>query len=155
MDGDKGSSEEQKVTALKASEIIEGGLPPKAEWQIDPGSVNFEDPLLECVYMLASMMSRPMSVEALKAGLPHSGAQFTPDLAVRAAERAGLTARTVRRATIKEIQPVTLPCLLLLKHGGSCILLNYTKLGKATIPIPEGRGKKELTLDELQEQHQG
>ncbi|MEH6630461.1 MAG: type I secretion system permease/ATPase [Halopseudomonas aestusnigri] len=155
MDGDKGSNEEQKVAALKASEIIDGGLPPKAEWQMDPGSVNFEDPLLECVYMLASMMSRPISVEALKAGLPHSGAQFTPDLAVRAAERAGLTARTVRRATIKEIQPVTLPCILLLKQGGSCILLNYTKQGKATIAIPEGRGQKELPLEELQEQFTG
>ncbi|KKJ76495.1 ABC transporter [Kiloniella litopenaei] len=134
---------------------MEDGVPPKEEWQVDPGSVNFEDPLLECVYMLASMMQRPISVEALKAGLPHSDAHFTPDLAVRAAERAGLTARTVRRAKIEDIQPVTLPCIILLKQGGACILLNYTKSGKASIAIPEGRGQKEITVAELQEQYTG
>ncbi|WP_120496104.1 type I secretion system permease/ATPase [Kiloniella sp. EL199] len=148
-------AKQQATDALKASEVIEGGVPPKAEWQVDPGSVNFEDPLLECVYMLASMMQRPISVEALKAGLPHSDAHFTPDLAVRAAERAGLTARTVRRATIEDIQPVTLPCIVLLKQGGACILLNYTKSGKANIAIPEGRGQKEITVAELQEQYTG
>ena len=151
----KGTAKEQKKEALKASDVIEDGVPPKEEWQVDPGSVNFEDPLLECVYMLASMMQRPISVEALKAGLPHSDAHFTPDLAVRAAERAGLTARTVRRAKIEDIQPVTLPCIILLKQGGACILLNYTKSGKASIAIPEGRGQKEITVAELQEQYTG
>ncbi|MCZ4280662.1 type I secretion system permease/ATPase [Kiloniella laminariae] len=155
MDGDKVSSDEQKAAVLKPADVIEGGLPPKAEWQLDPGSVNFEDPLLECVFMLASMMQRPISVEALKAGLPHSGAQFSPDLAVRAAERAGLTARTVRRATIKDIQPMTLPCILLLKKGGACILLSYDASGTASIAVPEGRGEKTVPLAELQEQYLG
>ncbi|WP_020591928.1 type I secretion system permease/ATPase [Kiloniella laminariae] len=155
MDGDKVSGDEQKAAVLKPSDVIEGGLPPKAEWQLDPGSVNFEDPLLECVFMLASMMQRPISVEALKAGLPHSGAQFSPDLAVRAAERAGLTARTVRRATIKDIQPMTLPCILLLKQGGACILLSYNPSGTASIAVPEGRGEKSVPLAELQEQYMG
>ena len=148
-------AKEQKKEALKPTDVIEDGVPPKEEWQVDPGSVNFEDPLLECVHMLASMMQRPISVEALKAGLPHSDAHFTPDLAVRAAERAGLTARTVRRAKIEDIQPVTLPCVVLLKQGGACILLNYTKSGKANIAIPEGRGQREITTAELQEQYTG
>ncbi|WP_417454372.1 type I secretion system permease/ATPase [Kiloniella sp.] len=148
-------TKEQKKEALKPTDVIEDGVPPKEEWQVDPGSVNFEDPLLECVHMLASMMQRPISVEALKAGLPHSDAHFTPDLAVRAAERAGLTARTVRRAKIEDIQPVTLPCVVLLKQGGACILLNYTKSGKANIAIPEGRGQREITVAELQEQYTG
>ena len=87
---------------------------------------------------MASQLERPISAEALKAGLPRAAERFTPELAVRAAERAGIEARITSRPKIRGILPVTLPCILLLKGGGACVLLGYQGSDKAEVTIPEG-----------------
>lgn len=127
---------------------------PKREWDLTPQQVDFEDPLLGCVHMLATMVERPISVEALKAGLPYSTGLFTPSLAVRAAERAGMSAKVVRRASIDKIQPVTLPCILLLKNAGACVYVERNR-GHAVVLLPESRGRKSIPLDELGEEFTG
>jgi len=125
-------------------------------WEITPASVDYEEPLVACLSMLAGLLQRPISPAALKAGLPHAEERFTPELAVRAAERAGIGARVVHRPKLKQILPVTLPCVLLLKAGNACILLNYPDDRTAEVIVPEGGGRKvKLTLAELQEQYTG
>ena len=127
------------------------------DWEVAPSLVDFEDPLIISLSLLAALLQRPFSTEALKAGLPLGERRFTPDLAVRAAERAGLGASVVRRAKLRQIQPVTLPCILLLKSGNACILMEFEK-GKADakVVIPEGGGtKKSIAVDALQEQYTG
>ncbi|WP_343560014.1 type I secretion system permease/ATPase [Kiloniella sp. b19] len=150
------SPETQENSNISVDQLLEGynSQNEVKEWDVNPHSVDFEDPLLECVYMLAAMLQRPISVEALKAGLPHASEHFTPDLAVRAAERAGMTAKVVSRKTVRQIQPVTLPCILLLKNAGACVLLEYTD-NVATIAVPEGHGRKQIPTDELEEQFTG
>src|SRR3546814_17543153 len=105
--------------------------------------------------MLAGLLQRPISSEALKAGLPHANEAFTPELAVRAAERAGLSARIVRRPHLTRILPVTLPCILLLKGGTCCVLQNVSR-SQADILLPEAGGtSKTVAVAELQEQYTG
>jgi len=126
------------------------------DWQIAPAAVDFVEPLLSCLTTLAGLLQRPISAEALRAGLPQTDRQVTPELAVRAAERAGLEARITRRPKLRQILPVTLPCILLLKGANACVLLRYLEDGRAEIVLPEGgMVKKAVDLAELEPQYTG
>ena len=126
------------------------------DWQIAPAAVDFVEPLLGCLTTLAGLLQRPISAEALRAGLPQTDRQVTPELAVRAAERAGLEARITRRPKLRQILPVTLPCILLLKGANACVLLRYLEDGRAEIVLPEGgMVKKAVDLAELEPQYTG
>ncbi len=143
----------RKAEALHTEDLLEA---PKSEWHVAPSMVDFEDPLVQCVTILATLLQRPISAEALKAGLPHAEQRFTPELAVRAAERAGLTARVVRRPKLKAIQQVTLPCILLLKGSGACVLTQVKARKTAEIMVPEGGGgTKTIDIEELEEEYLG
>ncbi|MGF1594632.1 MAG: type I secretion system permease/ATPase [Kiloniellaceae bacterium] len=139
---------------LRPDEIIET-VETEKNWTVAPALVDFEDPLVRCLSILAGLLQRPISSEALKAGLPRANEAFTPELAVRAAERAGLSARVVRRPQLAKILPVTLPCILLLK-GGTCCVLQNVGGGHADILLPEAGGtSKTVPLADLQPQHTG
>ncbi|WP_420347590.1 type I secretion system permease/ATPase [Pelagibius sp.] len=138
---------------LRAKDVIEDAS--DKDWAIAPSSVDFEDPLVRSLSLLAGLLQRPISVEALKAGLPHAQEAFTPELAVRSAERAGLSARVVRRPQLSKILPVTLPCILLLKGGNCCVLIELAN-GQADVLLPEAGGtSKSLDMRALQEQFTG
>ncbi|MES9967850.1 MAG: hypothetical protein ABW074_11350, partial [Sedimenticola sp.] len=77
--------------SVEQEEHIEQG------WDHPRDGSTFDDPLLECLVMLSRIEGRPMSADALKAGLPLVDYRLTPELFPRAAERAGLTSRLVRR----------------------------------------------------------
>ena len=95
-----------------------------------------DDPLLFCLVALTQLLERPASPEALKAGLPLEDGRLTPDLAVRAAARAGLSARLVRR-DLAGISDVTLPCILLLEGRGACVLVERRAGERALVVLPE------------------
>ena len=136
---------------LKTADVLEAG----ADWEVTPATVDFVDPLLASLVTLTAQLERPVSAEALRAGLPQDAAHFTPDLAVRAAERAGLSARITRRK-LSQILPVTLPCILLLKGQNACVLTRYIRPGEAEVVVPEGgRTSKTLTIKALEEQYTG
>ncbi len=143
------------AAALSAGDLLE----PAAEtpnWQVAPSAVDYEDPLVTCLSLLAGLLQRPISAEALKAGLPHAEESFTPELAIRAAERAGISAAIMHRPKVKNILPVTLPCILLLKGSNCCIMMGYASKTEVSIVLPEGGGtKKTVSLDELQQQYTG
>jgi len=75
-------------------------------------------------------------------------------LFTRAAERAGLTSRLLRRP-LQKISNLVLPAVLLLKDGNACVLLaknaeNYT------VVLPETEsGEKIVSVAELQASYSG
>ncbi len=114
-------------------------------WPIAAGPV---DPLLQCLTIMAALFERPRGAEALSAGLPLVENRLTPELFVRAAARAGLSAATDRRP-LHKIPNYTLPCVLLLAGRNACILRRIEN-GVAEVILPEsGRGTTRLPLAEL------
>lgn len=120
------------------------------------GSVTgINDPLFVSLSILAGILGHPVSHEALRAGLPVGTSSINPALCLRAAERAGLTARLMRRAAITDIAPITLPCILLLKDDGACVLRAIDDEGIASILLPESGGEKFIPVDELDRDYLG
>jgi ATP-binding cassette subfamily C protein LapB len=143
--------------APAAAAVSDAGdaVPAFGRWNITPKATGLDDPLLGCLVILAQMLERPASAEALKAGLPLDQGRLTPDLALRAAERAGLSARLMRRP-LARISALTLPCVLLLDGRDACVLVEWLAGGRARIVLPEtGRGSLELPRAELAGRYTG
>ncbi|PUB91266.1 MAG: hypothetical protein DBP01_03295 [gamma proteobacterium symbiont of Ctena orbiculata] len=92
------------------------------EWKHPTDGSAFDDPLLDCLVFLTRYYGRVHSHDALRAGLPLENHRLTPELFLRAAERAQLSARIVRRS-IQKINSLVLPAVLLLKNRQSCVLM--------------------------------
>lgn len=113
------------------------------------------DPLLSSLETLAYLLDRPTSADALKAGLPLEDGLLTPELFERAAARAGLSARLVRRP-LAQIDAADLPCVLLLADRRSCVLAAGNHGGRLQIIRPEtGRGVEEIDEARLAELYEG
>lgn len=127
------------------------------EWVIRSGLVDFEESLLSCLALLTVILQKPISKQALKAGLPNADMQFTPDMCVRAADRAGFSASIVHRPSLKKISALTLPCILLLKEQSAVVVLSIDhKKGMAEIAISEtGQGSQKIPLADLQKHYMG
>src|SRR5690348_4540051 len=77
------------------------------EWQTrTPGKQ--DDPLLDCLLLVSRIRGKRVSGEALVAGLPLEEGRLTLELFTRAASRAGLAAKTVKRG-LSEISELVLP----------------------------------------------
>lgn len=115
----------------------------------------FADPLLGCLEIVARYYDRGMSRQAFIAGLPVVDGQLTARLFPRAAQRAGLSARVVRRPLAK-LPKMLLPAIILLKDGSAYVLLKVGASGEAHILIPEtGAGVEKTTLPELESRYSG
>jgi ATP-binding cassette subfamily C protein LapB len=114
------------------------------------------DPLLECLLLLAEHHHRPVSRAGLRAGLPLAGGPLTPALFVRAAGRAGLSARVLRRPLAALPAPL-LPAVVLLHDGGGWVLVGLDAAGGvATVRQPEqGGAVLELPLAALEARYRG
>ena len=108
------------------------------------------DPLLSCLVELTHLHGRPSTRAALSAGLPLEHGNLTPSLFGRAAARAGLSSKIVRRA-LADIDGALLPVILLLKGDEACVLLGWSADGaNARLLFPEtGQGEVTLGRDEL------
>lgn len=126
-----------------------------ADWSIRRPDATIDDPLLGCLVALTHLLERPTSAQALTAGLPLVGGRLTPDLFPRAAERAGLSARLLRRP-LGTIDNVVLPCVLLLRDRRAVLLVRRDGHGEAEIVLPEtGGGSTVLSEAELAERYTG
>ncbi|MDH5435881.1 MAG: ABC transporter transmembrane domain-containing protein, partial [Gammaproteobacteria bacterium] len=125
-------------------------------WEVHNDSQSFDDPLLGCLILLTKLQHRPFSADALRAGLPLVNNRLTPDLFERAAERAGLSSRIVRRQ-LNEISELVLPAILLLEEGQACVLVSFNKTDEtATLLQPEsGAGEYTTTLENLTKHYTG
>lgn len=127
--------------------------PPRLD--IPPGDVTWDAPLLICLSTLCGLMQRPMSTSALVSGLPMDKAGFTPALFIRAAERAGLLARLVKRK-LEQISPLNLPCVLVLKGGNALVLTKVRSTGEFEVISPEGeRAKTTIRTADLEKEYAG
>src|SRR5688572_2950673 len=129
--------------------VAEAGLPELAEVEIRP------DPLLSCLVILTRLFGNPKSLAALAAGLPIGEAGMTPDLFVRAAEYAGLSASKVRRG-LAETKSINLPAVLLLKDRQAVVMLAPVKNGKVDIATTDNLdGIVTAPVAEIEQQYSG
>ncbi|HEX5079917.1 MAG TPA: type I secretion system permease/ATPase, partial [Geminicoccaceae bacterium] len=135
-----------------------GSLPagqrgPAAGWEVGGSGAAGDDPLLASLVRLGELLERPTSAERLIAGLPLEDGRLSPALAVRAAARAGLVARLVRRP-LDRISELTLPCILLLEGRDACVLVGRAG-DRAVVALPETGGRSELPLAALAARYTG
>lgn len=125
-------------------------------WNQPDGVSGVDDPLLDCLVILTQAEGKTVSPEALRAGLPLESGRLTPTLFVRAAARAGLSARVVKRP-LTEISTLVLPAVLLLNGRQACILTGFDSVhGRASVIQPEsGTGEAEIPLQQLAQAYTG
>ncbi|WP_175748258.1 type I secretion system permease/ATPase [Burkholderia ambifaria] len=124
-------------------------------WNLPHGSGIEDDPLLGCLLVLTRLFDRPVGVDTLVAGLPLAGRRLTPALFVRAAARAGLSAKLARRA-LPDIPDAVLPAVLLLNDGHACVLVRRNADGTLQVILPEtGIGEEAVDAAELAQRHAG
>jgi len=112
-------------------------------------SKEFHDPLLACLLLITKLENTPCSETSLIAGLPLVDEKLTPELFVRAAERAGLDAK-VKEKKLIDIPDIVFPVTLLLKRNRAVILLSHdADQGKATIVESKTGTEKTVSLDAL------
>ena len=123
------------------------------------------DPLLECLVIFAKIHNRPISVEALIAGLPVEPGADGPELFSidspkglfsRVASRAGFASRLIHR-DLGKLSRLLLPCILVLKNGNACILESLDRKNKrAKVIFPDiGEGEEWLELSQLSNEYLG
>jgi len=95
---------------------------------------------------MAGYYGRRTSPAALTAGLPIPSTGITPDLFIRAAERADLNARLVDRSLAALAIAPLLPCILVLQGGQACILWDIIA-PKKHLPKKEPGKKAEIHPD--------
>lgn len=124
-------------------------------WQITTDSDSFDDPLLDCLVILSSVYERPTSPIALRAGLPLVDNRLTVELVPRAARRAGLATRLLKRS-LASLRNVELPAILLLNDRRACIVRQVNRsTGEALVIWPQSGGSATLKLEDLQEEYTG
>ncbi|UCV16181.1 type I secretion system permease/ATPase [Quatrionicoccus australiensis] len=114
------------------------------------------DPLLDCLVELTRIHGRPSTRAALISGLPLEKGSLTPGLFARAASRAGLSAKLVRRPLVR-IDPALLPAVLLNHNEEACVLLGWDESGEnARLLFPEtGQGSVQMSREALEARYTG
>ncbi|AUG99912.1 type I secretion system permease/ATPase [Prodigiosinella confusarubida] len=110
----------------------------------DPRS-RHDDPLLDSLLILCSLQGKSASRSTLTAGLPLVEQRMSIKLLPRAAARAGLQARILKRS-LSSIPAMSLPAMLLLREGRAAILLSWNEDGSAQIMPSETEGG-EISID--------
>ena len=105
---------------------------------VDP-RLSFDDPLLDGLLILCKLHDCPVSRSSLSAGLPLPEQRLSLALLPRAAARAGLQARLLRR-DLTAISPLNLPVLLILKDGRCAVLRRWGDDARALILPCEAEG---------------
>ncbi|WP_044901252.1 type I secretion system permease/ATPase [Pseudomonas sp. CFII64] len=121
---------------------------------LDPRS-SFDDPLLDGLLILCKLHDCTASRSSLSAGLPLAQQRLSADLLPRAAARAGLQARWLRRE-LNTIDPLSLPVLLLFEGQSCAVLRSWGEDGRALIlPCESDGGEQWVTRDELGQRYSG
>ena len=130
-----------------------------------------EDPILECLAIFCKMSGRPYSKESLISGLPIEEGHSSPvlfskfsskSLFSRAAAKAGFKTR-VLKTKIEDINPLVLPCIVLLNGKNpkdelrACILLGFDdEMANARVVLPEAEDvENSVTIEELKKYYFG
>ncbi len=125
-------------------------------WKLGADTDTSGDPLLDCLELLAKLEGRPTTRTTMRAGLPLVDNRLTVELFPRAANRAGLSTRVLRRS-LTNLSNMELPAVLLLKSGQACVAVsvNTTEMSVKLLLPQSGMGEQEFSLDELDELYSG
>ncbi|MGM3175905.1 type I secretion system permease/ATPase [Dickeya lacustris] len=114
-----------------------------------------DDPLLDSLLVLCQLQGKSVSRTTLTAGLPLEEQRLSVNLLPRAAKRAGLQARILKRP-LDDISTLSLPAMLLLREGRAAILLGWTADGSARLMTGETEGGEiEVDRNTLQQNYLG
>ncbi|MGE4348541.1 MAG: type I secretion system permease/ATPase [Candidatus Berkiella sp.] len=126
------------------------------KWETPAPHLVGHDPLLGCLMILTRLEHNPFSPEALIAGLPLVENKLTPELFIRASERAGLSSQIINRP-VEDISSLVLPCVLLLKGKQACVLVaknDNKKLVKIIQPESK-QGETTLSFEKINREYTG
>ena len=114
------------------------------------------DPLLDSLVEICRLHGVAASRASLSAALPLEDGRLGIELAERAAARAGMAAK-LQRLPLAQIDPATLPVVLILKGNQACVLLGVDAVsGRASVLLPEtGQGSVTLAQADLEQRHSG
>jgi ATP-binding cassette, subfamily C, bacterial LapB len=120
------------------------------------------DPLLDCMVAVCQLHGVTASRASLASSLPLNHEPLSLELAERAAARAGMSAR-LQRMALADIDPHSLPAVLILKNNQACVLLGWDQStdddpnqAQARVLLPEtGQGSVRLPMPDLQERYAG
>ncbi len=116
---------------------------------------SFDDPLLDGLVILSKLHGCTVSRAGLCSGLPLPQQRLSLDLLPRAAARAGLQARVLRRE-LDDISALNLPVLLLFKDGRCAVLRRWKDPDQALIlPCEADGGEQWVSREELAEAYAG
>lgn len=125
------------------------------QWGIINDSDNQDDPLLDCLEVLAKIHNRPISRTVLRAGLPLVQNRLTVELVARAARRAGLASRILKRP-LTDINTLELPAILLLDNRRACVAVDINHQTETLEVIwPESQGAKQISFKDLKLRYTG
>ena len=127
----------------------------KKDERLSPKDIDFQPPLVICLSIISRLMGRPVSSATLKAGLPQQEGVVTAASIVRAAERIGITAKTVYREELRSITKLVMPCILLLRGGNACVLIETNDLTARVVIPGHGMNEKEMPIAILEEEYTG
>lgn len=143
------------VEAVQAASSETGAAPgaaPQAgrapdSWPLQADRMAIQDPLVDCLCLMAGHYGRRTSPASLTSGLPLPPTGITPSLFVRAAERADLQATLVERSLESLAIAPNLPCVLSLEQGQACILWEIEPAGKRKGSAKKSVKEQEAELD--------
>jgi len=136
---------------------METDIPHKPEdWQQHLTPETIDDPLTDCLLQLGKLYNLPVSRTGLRAGLPLVENRLTVELFARAADRAGMVARLLKRP-LKKMSGLELPAVLLLKDGQACLLsaIDHGAQRATVLLAGAGLGEADLDLAEVEQNYSG
>ena len=121
----------------------------------EPSDVDYDPPLVQCMVTLFNLHGEKVTARPLVSGLPKTDGPLHPSAVIRAAQAAGMQAKTVYRPSLAQISPFTLPCILLLQGDKSCILKSVE--GRSTqVLFPEtGMEVRSVEVKALESEYLG
>lgn len=123
--------------------------------RLSPKDIDFQPPLVICLSIISRLMGKPVSSATLKAGIPQQEGVITAASIVRAADRIGIKAKTVHRDNVKNITKLVMPCILLLRGGNACVLMDYDKENARVVIPGHGMDEMDMPMEKLEEEYTG
>ncbi|MEM6606254.1 MAG: type I secretion system permease/ATPase [Pseudomonadota bacterium] len=130
-DGSGDSVGEKLHSAAPVSDPVR---PTIVDTRDDPELEN--DTLLSCLLAVTRHHRLAATRESLLTGLPVGAMGLTPDLLVRAAERANLSAR-LTKLRLNRIPSAVCPVILLLEEDTACVFFGCAEDGQAKVSYPD------------------
>ena len=151
-----GTSDASADAVHSAPGDLSGGGEPSSAGvaPLTPSEVDFMPPLLRGLATLLRLRGKVVSPQFLMGELAGSR-QISIGACLRAVGRAGMRGKVFHRATLADISPLTLPCLLLLAHDRCCVLTALREEEADVILPEEDENTTTVPLDTLAAEYSG